>query len=99
MPSGRSSGSRRVDLLPPGRHAKVRPLVFATYGDICHLCGLPGADTVDHVRPGDDHGLANLRPAHDEPCHRRKCAQEGVQARARARESIRRPTEPHSGLR
>lgn len=99
MSSGRWNGSQRVNRLPPGWHKRVRPAVFELYGTTCHLCGLPGADTVDHVRPGDDHSLANLRPAHDDPCHRRKSAQEGVQARARARESIRRPTERHPGLR
>ena len=33
----------------------------------CHLCGRPGADTVDHIVPviaGGDNGLENLRPAH-----------------------------------
>ncbi len=36
----------------------------------CALCGLPGADTVDHIVPvslGGTHELGNLRPAH------RKC--------------------------
>lgn len=99
MPSGRWQGSQRVNRLPPGWYAKVRPLVFELYGNICHLCGRPGADIVDHVRPGDDHSLSNLRPAHDDPCHRRKSAQEGVEARRRARESIKRPVEPHPGLR
>lgn len=99
MPSGRWNGSRRVNRLPANWREQIRPRVFATYGDICHLCGLPGADVVDHVAAGDDHSLANLRPAHDDPCHRRKSAQEGVQARAARRESIKRPAERHPGLR
>lgn len=97
MPSGKWAGSLRVRRLP-AKWAELRRQVFAIHGDTCHLCGLPGADTVDHVVPGDDHSLANLRPAHDRPCHRRKSAQEGVQARAARREAVRRPTERHPGL-
>lgn len=36
--------------------------------DICGLCGVPGADTVDHIEPialgGDPFNMDNLRPAH-----------------------------------
>lgn len=99
MPSGgwRKDANRRKRL-PPGWEARVRPLVFAVYGTTCHLCGQPGADTVDHLKPGDDHSLENLRPAHDDPCHRHKSAHEGVAARAALREAVKRPTEPHPGL-
>jgi 5-methylcytosine-specific restriction endonuclease McrA len=43
--------------------------VFATYGRTCHLCGLPGADTVDHiiptsVAPSLRWEIHNGRPAH-----------------------------------
>lgn len=41
------------------------------YGSVCWLCGLPGANTADHVIPrargGAVYDLANLAPAH------RKC--------------------------
>jgi len=43
--------------------------VFAAFGSTCHLCGRPGADTVDHIVP-TSHDPArrwdvdNGRPAH-----------------------------------
>lgn len=46
---------------------KLRQRVFATYGDICWLCGGGEADTIDHVIPlsnGGDDDINNLRPAH-----------------------------------
>lgn len=52
-------GGRRVTAL------KAR--VLATMGTVCHLCGRPGADTVDHLVPraaGGDDSMDNLRPAH-----------------------------------
>ena len=45
--------------------------------DVCHLCGLPGADEVDHVVPvargGDEWDPLNLAPAHAR-CNRVKGA-------------------------
>ncbi|MDK4252614.1 HNH endonuclease [Corynebacterium propinquum] len=49
------------------RASQLRALTLATYGDLCHLCGWPGATTADHIIPrslGGDDSLANLRPAH-----------------------------------
>ena len=52
-----------------GRRAQefVR-LCRAEYGVVCWLCGLPGADSADHVIPvskgGAVYALANLAPAH-----------------------------------
>lgn len=43
--------------------------------DVCHICGQPGADSVDHVIPlahGGTEDLSNLRPAHMHPCNRSK---------------------------
>lgn len=54
-----STNSRRRSLM-------VR-LVLSTKGRICHLCGLPGATTADHIVPrslGGTNDLANLEPAH-----------------------------------
>ena len=47
--------------------ARQVALCLATYGTTCHLCGLPGATTADHVVPkskGGSDALCNLRPAH-----------------------------------
>lgn len=40
---------------------------FAYFADNCWVCGLPGADSIDHVKPLNKGGLnihANIRPAH-----------------------------------
>lgn len=69
---------------------------------VCHVCGRPGADAVDHVRRGDDHSYPNLRPIHqDVPpfCHRAKTAREAAQARAAIRAARYRTPETHPGRR
>lgn len=33
------------------RRDRLRAQVFTRDGDVCHICGQPGADTVDHVVP------------------------------------------------
>lgn len=54
----------------PGHESRRRKLVRAVLsikGRTCHLCGLPGATTADHVVPhahGGRNSLANLEPAH-----------------------------------
>lgn len=66
---------------------------------VCHVCHLPGADEVDHVVPrgeGGDDEESNLAAIHDDPCHRKKSAAEGL--RARLRHPRKRPVEPHPGL-
>lgn len=50
-----------------GKHASVRRRVLEAYGDTCHLCGKPGAKSMDHVIPrsqGGKYSLSNLRPSH-----------------------------------
>lgn len=44
-------------------------LVLETYGDTCRLCGLPGANSADHIVPKSvapelTWEISNLRPAH-----------------------------------
>ncbi|WP_267969981.1 HNH endonuclease [Streptomyces thermodiastaticus] len=57
------------------------------------------ATEVDHIRPGDDHSMSNLR-AICSPCHKAKSSREGGQALARKRREIEqrfRRTEKHPG--
>ena len=47
--------------------ARLAGQVFAERGRVCHLCGMPGADSLDHLVPramGGDDSLDNLAPAH-----------------------------------
>jgi len=93
-------GSTRKERLPPD-WAKRKAAVRARDGDICYLCGLPGADTIDHKVPGDNHELWNLAPVHDRNpphCHRRKSSAEGHAAQRLIRAKGRMPVEPHPGL-
>jgi 5-methylcytosine-specific restriction endonuclease McrA len=60
------SGPRRAYKDPAYLAAKV-----AMLPGTCWLCGLAGADTLDHVTPldeGGDNDWSNLRPAH-RPCN------------------------------
>ena len=52
---------------------RQRALLLAA-SDICHICGQPGADSVDHVIPlarGGTDARSNTRPAHMQ-CNRAK---------------------------
>lgn len=57
-----------------------------TYGRVCWLCGLPGANSADHVIPrskgGAVYDLANLGPSH------RKCNESRGNREARGIEQI-----------
>jgi len=60
-PDGRPVNGRNVE--------RFNAAVFAAYGTTCHLCGRPGADTVDHlvptsVAPALRWEVDNGRPAH-----------------------------------
>ena len=99
--SGKWSGSDRRARLPKEWHAQ-RQRILRNHGRICHVCGGPGADQVDHLVAGDDHGDENLRPIHGVPCHRDKSAREGAGASAAQRRRIvalrKRPQERHPGM-
>lgn len=100
MPSGGWAGSDRVLRLPADWPQRRRE-AFRVYGRTCYLCGGPGADFIDHVEPGDDHRIENLRPAHDRVaphCHRAKSSREGHEAMRKIRAQGRMPAEAHPGL-
>lgn len=58
--------------------------VIRRHGGICHVCGQPGADQADHVRPlasGGPDEESNMRPIHAVPCHREKTQRESREGR------------------
>lgn len=58
----------------------ARRKAFEYYGDICYLCGRPGANSIDHIVPvvaGGTNDLTNLRPAHMS-CNNRKHTRAGI---------------------
>jgi 5-methylcytosine-specific restriction enzyme A len=93
-------GSTRRERLP-GNWKQLRSAVLKRAGDRCQAIEHDGsrcperATDVDHIRPGDDHALANLQAL----CswhHGRKSGQEG--GRSRKWISKKRPAERHPGL-
>jgi 5-methylcytosine-specific restriction protein A len=89
------AGSTRRARLPANWPA-IRSAVLERDGWRCQIRGprcTGRATDADHIEPGDDHRMANLRAACG-PCHDRKSGQEG----AAARPPLRRPAERHPGL-
>lgn len=74
------AGSNRRARLPKDWPATRLRILRRDHG-ICHVCGKPGADAVDHIVPGDDHRDSNLAAIHTHPCHATKSAREGQAAR------------------
>lgn len=99
MPGGWVGSTRRARL-PKNWRSEIRPAAHARNPrHICHLCGEPGGDALDHIVivPGDDHSLDNLDWVHDEVpphCHRYKSSAEGNAARPR----LHRPPDVHPAL-
>lgn len=91
-------GSQRREQLPHNWR-KLRMVVAQRAGWRCQnyvegsRCERQGSHC-DHIRPGNDHGLDNLRWLCP-PCHLRKSGQEG----AAGRPPLRRAPETHPGLR
>lgn len=61
VPSGTQVNGRAIK--------RMASAMFAAYGSLCHLCGGPGATTIDHLvpvslRPDLRWTLENVRPAH-----------------------------------
>jgi 5-methylcytosine-specific restriction endonuclease McrA len=103
MPKPPWRNSTRSSRLPKNWRTEIRPAAFERYGNTCHVCGLPGADEIDHLTPGDDHSIENLRPVHGWrtglPCHKRKSSAEGGRAAQAKRPKRTRDPEPHPGIR
>lgn len=84
-----------ADYLQPHKAARI----LAAHAGICHLCGHPGATSVDHIIPWSQwdhpglsvHDKSNLAPAHATPCptcgrdcHADKTKTEAAAGRAKA---------------
>lgn len=83
-------GSRRRELTDSryrgAKGVRRAERVLRRYDRVCHVCGDPMADEVDHVVPlaeGGPDDESNLRPIHSVPCHRDKTAEEARRARNR----------------
>lgn len=62
----------------------LRKIVLNRDNYICYICGGAEADAVDHIVRGDNHSPSNLAAVHDgvfPHCHRKKTAQEALQAK------------------
>ena len=94
--------SDRKERLPPNWKS-LRAAVMERCGGRCEVLKKDGsrcrdkAKDVDHVLPGDDHSLANLRGI-CEWHHRRKSALEGVDARRALNAILYRKPETHPGI-
>ncbi|MFB7115755.1 HNH endonuclease [Streptomyces sp. NPDC056291] len=93
--------TRRARL--PSDWARIRRRVLRRDSSACtnefsdgRVCGEP-ANQVDHIVPGDDHSMANLR-ALCAWCHAHKSATEGGTAAAQKRVRTERPKQTHPAL-
>lgn len=91
--------SRRTRPLPKNWGAIRRRILRRDQG-ICYICGKPGANQVDHIRPASQGGGdedSNLAAIHEHPCHAAKTAREANARNPRAVPRKRAP-EAHPGL-
>jgi len=99
-------GSTRRSRLPADWETAKRPEAHRRNPrHVCHWCGLPGGDELDHIIAGDDHRQENLDWIHgrravangvsNRNCHGEKT---GVEAAA-ARLSEKVPPPPHPAFR
>lgn len=79
-----AGSTRRERTISGSAQQKRAARIMRQHGRICHICGLPMADEVDHVIPLAEGGADtddNLRPIHSKPCHQQKTAAEARRAR------------------
>jgi 5-methylcytosine-specific restriction protein A len=98
--SGGWVGSTRRKRLPGNWAALRKAADRRNPRRVCHVCGAPGGDRLDHIEAGDVNRPENLDWIHDDTpphCHRYKSSAEGNAARW-AGPSQRRPPEPHPAL-
>lgn len=100
--SGGWAGSDRKARLPDNWQ-ELRKAVRERSGGRCEVIKKNGqrcwdrATDCDHIKPGDDHSLSNLRDI----CtwhHRRKSSREGNAAQAEQRAVLKYPVETHPGV-
>lgn len=85
----------------PSNWRTIARQVMKAHNGICHVCGLPGANEVDHVIPvsqNGSHDPSNLAPIHSKPCHEAKTKAETDAGRRRRASSMWHPKEKHPGL-
>lgn len=64
----------------------IRPRILKRDNWTCYVCGLAGADQVDHINPRAEGGSdedRNLAAIHGIPCHRDKTLAEAARGKAR----------------
>lgn len=83
--AGRSSSQARYGLSGSAQQSLHRSILKRD-GFVCYICGLPGADTVDHViaiwKGGAKVDPANLAAIHQDPCHEVKTKRENAERSA-----------------
>lgn len=95
----RGSTARRTKPLPKD-WGQIRRRILRRDQGICYVCGKPGANQVDHIRPASQGGTdedENLAAIHQYPCHAAKTARE-ANARNPLAVPRKRKAERHPGL-